>query len=91
MFLLNKLKIFYLSIAGKFVAKKVANKTMKEVFDTYDYIADRNLVGSKSLNIGEEETLRCYKAMPYDKSGFCKAVGDKARYDYHHPWKFKKK
>ena len=32
-----------------------------------------------------------YKAMPYDKSGFCKAVGDKARYDYHHPWKSKKK
>ena len=77
--------------AGKFVAKKVANKTMKKVFDTYDYISDRNLAGSKPLNVGEEESLRCYKAMPYDKSGFCKLVGDKARYDYHHPWKSKKK
>ncbi|MBR5599610.1 MAG: hypothetical protein IKW39_06180 [Alphaproteobacteria bacterium] len=49
------------------------------------------MVGSKPLNVGEEESLRCYKAMPYDKSGFCKLVGDKARYDYHHPWKSKKK
>ena len=76
--------------AGKFVAKKIGNATAKKYVDTYNYITDRNFAGSKPLNVGEE-ALRCYKAMPYDKSGFCKSVGDKARYDYHHPWKSKKK
>ncbi len=65
--------------------------TAKKYVDTYNYISDRNFVGSKPLNVGEEDALRCYKATPYDKSGFCKSVGDKARYDYHHPWKSKKK
>ncbi len=81
--------------AGKYAVKKIGNtainKTMENIFDTYDYVTDRIGTGSKPLNIGEEDSLRCYKAMPYDKTGFCKAVGDKARYNYSHPWKFKRK
>lgn len=85
--MVNKL----ITTTGKMAAKKVASKTAEKIFDTYGYVADRTGIGSKSLDAGEEDTLKCYQAMPYDTTGFCKAVGNKARYDYHHPWKSKRK
>lgn len=76
--------------AGKFILKKVGNATAKKYIDTYDYISDRILMGAKPLNIGEDEEMACYRQYPNDIVR-CKAVGDKARYDYRHPWKSKRK
>lgn len=46
---------------GKYVAKKAANETLKNVFDTYDYISDRISMGARPLNVGEDEEMACYR------------------------------
>lgn len=75
---------------GKYVAKKATNETLKNVFDTYDYISDRISMGARPLNVGEDEEMACYRQYPHDTAR-CKAIGDKIRYDYNHPWKSKRK
>lgn len=80
----------FITKGAKFVAKKVGSKILENTIDTVDYVSDRIGMGSKPLNIGEDESIKCYKAMPYDKSGFCENVGNRVRENYHHPWKSKK-
>ncbi len=75
---------------AKFVARKVGSKILENTIDTLDYLNDRIGMGAQPLNVGEDETVRCYKAMPYDQSGFCENVGKRIRYNYNHPWKSKK-
>lgn len=53
------------TIAQKTITKKVAgkafDKAIEKTSDTYNYVKDRVRWGIKPLNIGEEETLACYK------------------------------
>ena len=74
------------STAGKFIAKKSGKALGNKIFDTFDYLNERIATGSKPLNIGENETLDCYKKYPNDSS-HCNKIGDKIRENYHHPWR----
>lgn len=77
------------TIARK-VGGKALEKSAEKLSDTYDYVSDRVRWGIKPLNMGEEESLNCYKYMPQDKTGFCDSVGNSKREQYHHPWRSKK-
>ena len=83
--MVNKLVTF----AAKKAGGKTFEKTIEKASDTYDYIKDRIRWGIKPLNIGEDESLECYRKYPNDKTR-CKALGDKIRDNYHHPWRTKK-
>ncbi len=74
---------------GKKVAKKAGGKALKKTFDTLEYIDERIGWGVKPLNIGEKETVECYKQYPKDPKR-CQALGNKKRDEYHHPWRSKK-
>jgi hypothetical protein len=69
---------------GKFIAKKSGKSLGNKISDTFDYVNERIGMGSKPLNIGENETLDCYKKYPNDVYR-CNKIGDKIREEYHNP------
>ncbi|MCM1324860.1 MAG: hypothetical protein NC218_12160 [Acetobacter sp.] len=73
----------------KFAAKKSGSALLKKVSDTATYIGDRTGLGSKPLNVGEEELLECYRKYP-NTPDKCRAEDEKFKDNYHHPWRSKK-
>lgn len=79
------------STIGKYVAKKIGNKTfdkaIQKISEPYERLK-RKAFGIKPLNVGERETIKCLQN-PHNCSSYCKSVGNTVRKTYHKTGKYK--
>lgn len=79
------------STIGKYVAKKVGNKTfdkaIQKISKPYEKLK-REAFSIKPLNVGESETIKCLQN-PRNSSSYCKSVGNTARKTYQKTGKYK--
>lgn len=68
-------------IALKKVKNKSVNKAMEKASETYKKIKNE-VLGIKTLNVGEKETIKCFKNSRNSVSK-CKNIGNKVRKNYH--------
>lgn len=79
-----------ITIVGKSALKKVGNTAIKKVVEKIDkpFAAfNREVLGIKQLNVGEDEELDCYKRYPNNVE-WCKRLGQQIRKDYQETGKY---
>lgn len=70
---------------GQYAVKKIGNKTLTKTMERFDEpfaTFNREILGVKSLNVGEDEELACYRQYPYDIER-CRDIGNRLRGEYH--------
>lgn len=79
-----------ITTAGRYAVKKISNKTINKVVEKINepFAAfNREILGIKPLNVGEDEEMACYRQYPNDTTR-CRAVGDRIREEYHRTGKY---
>ena len=85
--MVNKL----VSTLGRQAIKRVGNKALEKIVDDYGNLKRKvlnEIIYPKPLNVGERESLDCYKSNPYDVSR-CESQGNRARDEYHKTGSYK--
>lgn len=75
---------------GGFAVKKLGNATIKKAVEQVDkpFAAfNREVLGIKPLNVGEEEELSCFRQYPNDIKR-CEKLGQKIRDEYRQTGKY---
>ena len=73
----------------KFAAKKIGNKALEKISDTYDNIHRKiyqNTFGPKPLNVGEREYINCLRKV--GNKSQCRKASQKAIREYHRTGKY---
>ena len=74
--------------ALKTVAKKTGSTVLQKAIWPLERL-DKEWSGGRILNVGEDESMRCYRIMPNDSTGFCKKVMEYEIKKYHKTGKYK--
>ena len=86
--MLNKIVTTLGSYALRTVSNTLIDKSVQKINRPYNNF-NRKLKGISSLNVGEEESLRCYKYIPHDSTGFCRRVMEYEINKYNKTGKYK--
>lgn len=77
---------------GSYALRKIGNATIDRTFqkinDPYRKLKKETRT-INPLNVGEDESMRCYRAMPDDSTGFCRKVFEYEIDKYHKTGKYK--
>lgn len=80
-----------ITMAGKYAAKKVRNKTvnkaMEKISEPYEKFK-KEVFGIKPLNVGERETIKCLQNR-HNTLDYCKNIGNKVRKAYQKSVKYR--
>ena len=77
------------TMGAKFAAKKIGNKALEKLSDTYDNIHRKvylNTFGPKPLNVGEREYIDCLQTS--GNKSQCRNAAQKAVRQYHKTGKY---
>ena len=86
--MINKIATTVASFALRNVGNTAIDKTVQKFNEPYRQFK-QEIFGIKPLNVGEDKSMRCYKAMPYDSTGFCQKVFEYEINKYHKTGKYK--
>ena len=75
-------------VAFKTVAKKTGSTILQKAVWPLEKL-DKEWSGGRPLNVGEDESMRCYRAMPKDSTGFCKKIMEYEANKYRKTGKYK--
>ena len=86
--MMNKIATGVASFALRKIGNATIDKTVQRFNEPYRRFKQET-TGIKPLNVGEDESMRCYRAMPYDSTGFCKKVFEYEIDKYYKTGKYK--
>ncbi len=75
---------------GRYAVKKIGNKSLENAWEDYGNFRRKifnNVTGIKSLNVGEDEEMACYRQYPHDVVR-CRGIGNRVREEYHRTGKY---
>lgn len=75
---------------GRYVVKRIGNKVINKMVEKIDepFAAfNREILGIKPLNLGEDEEMACYREYPHDNVR-CQAIGNEIREEYRRTGKY---
>ena len=77
---------------GSYALRKVGNtaidKTFQKINEPYRRLKHETMA-INPLNVGEDKSMRCYRALPNDSTGFCRRVFEYEIDKYHKTGKYK--
>ena len=74
--------------ALRYVARKTGSNLLQKTIRPLERL-DEEWSGGRYLNVGEDESMKCYRAMPNESTGFCKKVMEYEINKYRKSGKYK--